>query len=106
MKISDYDIDLESAVEIINKKNYSLVALQIPEGLKLHFSTIIKYLEENTNAKYIIYAEPCYGACDIVGFDLKDIGVDFAIQIGHTSIPEIKNYPIPTLFINHKWNNY
>ncbi len=102
MKIPGYDIDLEKAIKIINKKNYKRVILQVPEGLKTHLIKFVEFLESKTNANIIISADPCFGACDIVYPDFKILDVDLVIQIGHTDIPFIKDLPIPNLFINAK----
>ena len=101
MKVSSYDIDLEEAVKIINKKNFKKVVLQIPEGLKIHFTKFVEFLEEKTNADVLISASPCFGACDLVSSELKGLGVDLVVQIGHEPINHIKTQP-PTLFINAK----
>ena len=100
MKITGYNIDLENAVKTINKNKYKRVVLQIPEGLKKHVSKFVDFLENETNAQFIISADPCFGACDIVNYEFQNMGVDFAIQIGHTPIPDIENPCIPTMFIN------
>ena len=102
MNIHGYKIDLENAVNIIVKNNYKKVLLQIPDGLKTHFSKFVEFLEEKTNTSVIISADPCFGACDIPNYDLKNLGVDFIIQIGHTPISNIKDLLIPTLFVNVK----
>lgn len=100
MKIPGYTIDLETAVKSITKNNYNKVALQIPEGLKLHVSKFIEFLEDETGATIIVSADPCFGACDVANCGLKTLGVEFVIQIGHTPIPEIKDLLLPTIFIN------
>ena len=100
MKLPGYTVDLEKAAKSINKNNYTLVALQIPEGLKTHISKFIEYLKNETNTQFIIYADPCFGACDVASSELKNLGVDFAVQIGHTKIPSLTDHPIPTMFIN------
>jgi len=100
LKIPGYTIDLEKASNSINENKYSFVALQIPEGLKNHISIFIDFLTKNTDAEFIVYENPCFGACDFVSSDLKDIGVDFAVQIGHTQIPCLADPMIPTIFIN------
>lgn len=102
MNIAGYFIDLEKAVKKINKNRYKRVLIQVPEGLKTHFLKFVEFLEEKTNASVIISADPCFGACDIPNYELKDLGVDFIIQIGHTPISDIKNPLIPTLFVNAK----
>jgi len=104
LKIQDYNIDIEKAVKIINQKNYKRVALQMPEGLKNHAMRLVDQLEKETKAKIIISADPCFGSCDLPNFEYKNLGVDFVIQIGHTPIPSIKDFSIPTLFINAESN--
>lgn len=100
MKIPGYDTDLEKVVKIIKENDYKRVVLQIPEGLKSYFSKFVEFLENETDASVIIPADPCFGACDIVNSEFKNLDVDFVIQIGHAPIPDIKDFPIPTLFVN------
>ncbi len=100
MKISVYFIDLEKAVKVINKKNLKIVGIQIPEGLKLHLGKIIDYFKKNTDAEFIICGDPCYGACDLVDTDLKYLGAELLVHIGHTKIPALKKTKMPVLFIN------
>lgn len=102
MKIAGYDIDLEEAAKIINKKNYKKVSLQIPDGLKIHFTKFVEFLEEKTKADVLISADPCFGACDQGCFELKSLGVDFVIQLGHEPLNNSKKTSLPILFINAK----
>jgi 2-(3-amino-3-carboxypropyl)histidine synthase len=100
LKITGYDIDLENVVKIINKNNYKRVVLQVPEGLKSNSLKIVEFLEKKTNSSIIISGDSCFGACDIIISELKNLDIDFVVQIGHVPIPNIKNLPINTLFIN------
>ncbi len=100
MKISSYNIDLESAVKEIKEKDYKRIVLQLPEGLKIYASDFVKYLETETNAEFVVYSDPCFGACDLICSDVKEIGVDFIIQIGHLPIPSLKENTLPTMFVN------
>ena len=100
MELSGYSIDVEKAAKVVLKNGYKTVALQIPEGLKRNVWKIVEFLEKETQAKIIVIADPCFGACDLVNYELKNLDVDFVIQIGHTSIPNVENFWIPTLFIN------
>ncbi|MEA3458870.1 MAG: diphthamide synthesis protein, partial [Candidatus Thermoplasmatota archaeon] len=99
MNISGYLIDLEQAVRTIKKKSYKMIALQIPEGLKSSASRIIESVKKETKCEIIVIADPCFGACDIANYELKNIGVEFVIQIGHTPIPNLGNDLIPTTFV-------
>ena len=100
MKISIYEIDLEKAVKEIKDKNYKLIGIQVPEGLKIHLFKIIEILKKETDAEYVICGDPCYGACDLVDKKYKGLGVELLIHIGHTKIPSLKNTEIPVLFLN------
>lgn len=100
MEIPGHSIDIEKAAKTIKKDGYKTVALQIPEGLKRSVWKIVEFLEKETKAKIIVIADPCFGACDLVNYELKNFDVDFVIHIGHTSISDIENFWIPTLFIN------
>lgn len=100
MELSGYSIDVEKAAKVVLKNGYKTVALQIPEGLKRNVWRIVEFLGNEAQAKIIVIADPCFGACDLVNYELKNLDVDFVIQIGHTSIPNVENFWIPTLFIN------
>jgi len=100
MDIPGYSIDTEKTVQIIKEKGYKTVALQLPEGLKTYASRIVEFLENKTKATIIVSADPCFGACDTANHELKNLGIEFVIQIGHTPIPDIEDMLIPTAFIN------
>lgn len=100
MKIADYSIDLEKVTKSINDNNYKIVAIQIPEGLKKYVSKIVEFIKKHSSVMVIVNADPCFGACDIAKNELLDFGVEFIIHIGHTPIPDIKKYSIPTTFVN------
>jgi len=47
-----------------------------------------------------VSADPCFGACDVVNYELKNLDVDCVIHIGHTAIADVENFWIPTIFLN------
>jgi len=100
LKILGYNIDLEKAVKTINEKKYKHVVLQVPEGLKSHVYKFVEFLEKNTDSRVIISGDPCFGACDVGRYELRDLKIDFIVQIGHLPIPYVKNPVIPMVFIN------
>jgi 2-(3-amino-3-carboxypropyl)histidine synthase len=79
-----YDFEIEKAVEKIKKEEAKLVCIQMPEGLKPKAVDIAKELEEKTEAKILIWADTCYGGCD-VPLELKFLNIDLLIQFGHNS---------------------
>jgi 2-(3-amino-3-carboxypropyl)histidine synthase len=100
MELSGYSINIEEAAATIKKQGYKTVSVQIPEGLKRSVFPLVEYLEKETDARILVSADPCYGACDVVNYELKNMDVDFVVHIGHTEIPDVENFWIPTMFIN------
>jgi len=100
MNIAGYSIDIEAAAALIKQQQYKTVAVQIPEGLKQQIFPIVELLEKETGAMVLVSADPCYGACDVVNYQLKNMDVDFVVHIGHTEIPGVENFWIPTMYVN------
>ncbi len=100
MDLSGYIIDIESAVQLIKEKHYKTIAIQIPEGLKRSIFPLVDYIRKETNATVLVSADPCFGACDVVNYELKNMDVDCVVHIGHTPIQDVENFWIPTVFVN------
>ena len=79
----DYDLELENAIEKINKEKPKLTCIQLPDGLKQYAEDIQIKITQNTNTKVIIWAGSCYGACDLP-IEVQHLGVDLIIQWGHS----------------------
>ena len=94
--MSLYNMDLEKVIRKINSKNVKTVGLQFPEGLKMQAVNIAREIEEECDVNVIISGDPCFGACDVSDYKMKD-SVDLIIHFGHTPLPI--RYEIPTLFI-------
>jgi 2-(3-amino-3-carboxypropyl)histidine synthase len=61
------------------------VALQMPEGLKVHAQRVARQLEADTGATFLIVGDPCYGACDYtIGYRSY---AEALVQFGHSEIP-------------------
>ncbi len=78
-----YDLELDNVVKKIKAENAKLVCVQLPDGLKPKAAEIQEAIEKGTQAKVIIWAGSCYGACD-VPFQVQGLGVDLLIQWGHS----------------------
>jgi 2-(3-amino-3-carboxypropyl)histidine synthase len=100
MEISGYIVDIESAVQVINQKHYKTIAVQVPEGLKRSIFPLVDFIKKETGATVLVSADPCYGACDVVNYELKNMDVDCVVHLGHTAIADVENFWIPTIFIN------
>ena len=102
MEIEGYIIDFKDAFDNIAKNKWKTIAIQIPEGLKGRIKSITEYIENETNAKVIVVADPCFGACDLVENKLNNTNIDGVLHIGHAQIPQIDSEGIQTIFINAK----
>ncbi len=102
MEIEGYIIDFEDAFDKIKKNKWKTIAIQIPEGLKGRIKSIAQYVENESNVKAIVVADPCFGACDLIGNKLNNTNIDGVLQIGHAQIPQIKSRGIQTIFVNAK----
>ncbi len=79
----DYDFETSRIVFEIKKRDAKIVALQFPEGFKTRSIDIAKEIEEKSGAKCLIFADPCYGACDTRETDAKKLGADLLVHFGH-----------------------
>ena len=77
-----YQIDLQKALEAIEKKNAKIVCIQLPEGMKPYAEEIEQEITEKTKARVLIWLGSNFGACDIP-LGLQRMGVDLLICWGH-----------------------
>jgi len=81
---SDYDLELERAIQEIKHAKAKLVCIQLPDGLKPKATEIADVLEKETGAKCIIWLGSCFGSCDFPQLDKLKPKIDMLIQFGHT----------------------
>ncbi len=79
MDLKDVDLELDRVVKKIKDSNSKLVYIQLPDGLKEFAGMIQDKIESETEAKVIIWAGSCFGACDVPKVDC-----DMLIQFGHS----------------------
>ncbi len=82
----------------IIKHNAKVIALQVPEGLKTKVQAIAGQIEKLT-VDVLIFADPCFGACDIPSMQMKNIGCDMIVHIGHSEM--IKKHSLPIVYIEY-----
>ncbi|MEK6852395.1 MAG: diphthamide synthesis protein [Nanoarchaeota archaeon] len=81
---TDYDLELERVISKIQEINAKLVCLQFPRGLMRKATQIASVIENNTEAKCLIWMEVCFGACDIpLQLEFVRPEIDLLIQFGH-----------------------
>ena len=85
----EYDLELDRAIDEINKTQAKNVLVRLPDGLKNKATEIVSFLEEKTKANIFIWLGSCWGACDYP--EIKEI--DLLIQFGHAAPTILK--PIP-----------
>jgi 2-(3-amino-3-carboxypropyl)histidine synthase len=83
---SGYDLDLDKAVDLIQRSRARLVGLQAPEGLKRATPALARRIEEKTGAQVIISGDPCFGACDVDMHLAQE--VDLMLHLGHAQLEE------------------
>lgn len=74
-----YNLELNEAIQKIKDQKAKTVCIQLPDGLKPYAKKIVNKIEKETDAKVIIWAGSCFGACDTPNID-----VDLLIQWGHS----------------------
>lgn len=85
----EYDLELDKAIEEIKKSEAKLVLIQLPDGLKLKAKEIHDKIASDTDAKIIIWAGSCFGACD-VPYDVEKLGVDLILTWGHSAWKKVE----------------
>ena len=79
----DYDFEIPRIAREIKKAKAKIVGLQFPEGLKTRALGVAREIEQKTGCTAVIFADPCYGACDTKEIEAKKLGVDLIFQFGH-----------------------
>jgi len=80
----NYELELDKAVEKINKEHSSFVCIQLPDGMKPLAGQIADHIESKTPAKVLIWGGTCFGACDLP-LEVERLGVDLIIHWGHAA---------------------
>lgn len=99
MSSSTFDLEERRVEKEIRNRKASLVLIQLPEGLKPH-SPKLAAIVEKASALAIVYADPCYGACDLAIVEAEKLGADLIIHYGHSEM--LKQTTLPTLYIEAK----
>jgi 2-(3-amino-3-carboxypropyl)histidine synthase len=86
-----YDFRLGEVAAWIKSFDAKIVAIQMPEGLKIHAQRIARQLEADTGVTILIVGDPCYGACDYTA--RYGSYADALVQFGHSEIPSIAHDP-------------
>ena len=78
-----YELELDKVVETVKKENAKMVCIQLADGIKPRAKEIQDTIEQNTDAKVIIWGGSAFGGCDLPR-GLEDYGIDLLIHFGHS----------------------
>jgi 2-(3-amino-3-carboxypropyl)histidine synthase len=98
MDLNRHDFKLDELIGRIQENDHRLVALQVPEGLKMQALEMMDEIETASSAKVVLAADPCYGACDLVHDKMQMMGVELVAHMGHSQM-NIES-GMPTQFID------
>ncbi|MGB2276556.1 MAG: diphthamide synthesis protein, partial [Candidatus Poseidoniaceae archaeon] len=98
MDLDRHDFQLEELMTRIKDGDHRLIALQVPEGLKMQALEMMDAIETDTSAKVVLAADPCYGACDLVHDKMRMMGVELVAHMGHSQMNIDSG--MPTQFID------
>ncbi len=96
-----YILDLGLVDEFIEENNIKKILLQAPDGLKPLLEKIIRHIESfHPQTKIIISAEPWYGSCMLSINEVKILGVDGIVHVGHNRYPWLyDDIGVPILYM-------
>ena len=98
MNIPDKEYEILKK-EILKRKPKKII-LQAPEGMKTSVQEIAGKIQA-LGPKCVIWADPCFGACDIPENPAKMLGCDLIVHIGHAQFMKSE---IPIIFIECRSN--
>ncbi|MEM1619944.1 MAG: diphthamide biosynthesis enzyme Dph2 [Fervidicoccaceae archaeon] len=78
-----YDFEVEKIAKYVKEKRYSLVLLQLPDGMKRYAAELVDALRDATGAEFYVHGEPCWGPCVVPIEEAKSLGVQLIVHYGH-----------------------
>lgn len=79
----DLDFELDKLFDLLSKKNYKKILIQLPDGLKPYANIIYdKIREKYPNIEIYIYFGSDFGGCDIPIW-MDKYGFDLLVHFGH-----------------------
>jgi len=83
---SAFGFEIDRVVDKIEERGCDKVGLQFPQGLKRRATTVVDTLEERTDARLYVSGDPCYGACDLDEWLMRN--TDMLVHFGHSPIKD------------------
>ncbi len=79
-----FDLQKQRVLEYIDKGRYRRILLQFPEGLKPQGFKLAREIESESGAEVIVFADACYGACDLAVEAQDQLKADALVHYGHS----------------------
>jgi 2-(3-amino-3-carboxypropyl)histidine synthase len=96
---SYYDLELEKIKELVEKKQYKKILIQMPEGFFDNpLQEVIEVLS-SLETQIIVEGNPSYGVCDLAINEAKHLGCDLLIHFGHNEFGFQQKIPRESLDI-------
>lgn len=90
--------DMRIIEKSIIRHDSKTIGLQVPEGLKSEVVDMAKQIE-GLSVNVMIFADPCFGACDIPDMAMKRYGCDIIVHIGHSEM--VKKLSLPVVYLEY-----
>ncbi len=96
---SRYKVSFNEIRDFILRTGAKKVLVQAPDGLKTLYGDIEEYLR-GLDVEPVFSGNPFYGSCMISVEEIRSIGADAVIHIGHNRYPYLRSEPpAPVLYI-------
>lgn len=86
-------MDLGKISEKLKSMKAKRIMIQVPEGLKMKVQSFAQDLEDK-GFEVFVSCEPCFGACDLMDTEAKELGCDVLLHIGHTDFGVKPKLPV------------
>jgi len=79
------DIDKNSLTKLLIEKKPKLVLVSCPSGILVKCMNFMNSFAKEHGFKVVFSGEPCYGICDLGEENVRLLGADLSIHIGHSA---------------------
>ncbi|XP_038075027.1 2-(3-amino-3-carboxypropyl)histidine synthase subunit 2-like isoform X2 [Patiria miniata] len=90
--------EIPRCVEFIRKNVFIKVALQFPDELLLDSTSIVKFLQQETDALVFILADTSYGSCCVDEIAAQHANADSIIHFGRACLSPTSRLPVLYIF--------
>jgi len=95
---------LYELVRKVRENGARRMLLQVPEGLKTRSLDIADMLEKGlkNRAEVLVSCDPCYGSCDLMDAEAKELGCDLLVHVGHTELKLRRKTHVPVVYEEYR----